>query len=271
MEKIIHAVEFANPCENSVEKKLEVIETVESNYRIRHVHQYLHPDIPDIFFEFIHSSDPNEIQELNEDIKSNGWGVKNILEIENALDLLSVFQSFYHNTGHLPLTNGHLIVPDGDTLDGEEKINMKNLYEMFQHTKSHGLVSLPFLGALHMLFDGKEINQIKNALSELYKNLSYMTLSGAQTFDFDAISELISRISSLIKGCTLLNRDRRNGENAEKAEEIINKTSFDLKPNDPFQELVDNLYNNIGHRKTTHLYLEPQVLDPSTIETGHKR
>ena len=72
-----------------------------------------------------------------------------------------------------------------------------------------------------------------------------MTLSGARTFDFDAISELISRISFLIKGSTLLNRDRQNRENAEKAEEIINKTSFDPKPNDPFQELVDNLYNNI--------------------------
>ena len=72
-----------------------------------------------------------------------------------------------------------------------------------------------------MLFDGKEINQIKNALSELYKNLSYMTLSGARTFDFDAISELISRISFIIKGSTLLNRDRRNHEIGEKVEETI--------------------------------------------------
>ena len=29
-----------------------------------------------LFFEFIHSLDPNEIQELDEDIKSNEWGVK---------------------------------------------------------------------------------------------------------------------------------------------------------------------------------------------------
>ena len=34
VEKIIHAVEFANPYENSVEKKPEIIDTVESNYRI---------------------------------------------------------------------------------------------------------------------------------------------------------------------------------------------------------------------------------------------
>ena len=82
---------------------------------------------------------------------------------------------------------------------------MKNFFEMFQHTKFHGLVSLPFLGALHKLFDGKEINQIKNAPKELCKNLSYMIFSGVQTFDFDAILKLISRINFLSKGSSLLN------------------------------------------------------------------
>ena len=34
MEKIIHAAEFKNHYENSVEKNPEIIDTVESNYRI---------------------------------------------------------------------------------------------------------------------------------------------------------------------------------------------------------------------------------------------
>ena len=34
VEKIIHSVEFSNPYENLIEKKPEIIETVESNYRI---------------------------------------------------------------------------------------------------------------------------------------------------------------------------------------------------------------------------------------------
>ena len=76
-----------------------------------------------------------------------------------------------------------------------EKINMKNLYEMFRHTDSHGLVSVPFLGALHNFFNGKELHQIKNALTELYQNLSYTTLSGAPNFEFDATSDLVARVS----------------------------------------------------------------------------
>ena len=42
IEKIIHGVEFQNPYNTPVEKKPEIIETVESNYRvIRRVYQHL--------------------------------------------------------------------------------------------------------------------------------------------------------------------------------------------------------------------------------------
>ena len=55
--------------------------------------------------------------------------------------------------------------------DGKEKINQKNLYEMFKDTNSHGLVSLQFFGALGIFF-GFNISVPKNAIAELYKNLS---------------------------------------------------------------------------------------------------
>ena len=143
MEKIIDAVEFKNPYENSIDKKPEIIENVEKNFKIIiRVYQHLYADIFDIFFEYIHSLDSGEIQQLDDDIKTNGWGVINLLEIDNAFELLSNLQLFYHNNGRLPLTNGLLIVPDGEVPEGEEKINLNNLYEMFQSTKSHGLVSM---------------------------------------------------------------------------------------------------------------------------------
>ena len=68
------------------------------------------------------------------------------------MELLSTFQLFYHNNGRLPLTNELLIVSDGEVLEGDKKINLKNLYEMLQYTKSHGLVSMQFLGILGIFF-----------------------------------------------------------------------------------------------------------------------
>ena len=130
--KILHSVEFENPYENSIEKKPEIIETVESNYRIiRRVYQHLYANIADIFFEYIHHLNPDEIQQFNDNIKSNGWGVTDLLEIDNSLELLSTFQLFYGNTGRLPLTNGLMIVPDGEVPEREKKINLKSLYKIF--------------------------------------------------------------------------------------------------------------------------------------------
>ena len=60
-------------------------------------------------------------------------------------------QLFYYLNGRLPLTNGLLIVPAGEGANGEEKINLKNLYEMLKDTACHGLVSLQFLSALGIL------------------------------------------------------------------------------------------------------------------------
>ena len=42
---------------------------------------------------------------MDDDLKANGWGVKSVLEVENAFDLLCIFQMFYHHKGRLPLTN----------------------------------------------------------------------------------------------------------------------------------------------------------------------
>ena len=49
------------------------------------------------------------------------WGTKFLLEIENAHELLTIFQMFYYFDGRLPLTNGLLIVPDGEVPEGTEK------------------------------------------------------------------------------------------------------------------------------------------------------
>ena len=101
-----------------------MLETGESNYRIiRRVYQSLYSHVADILFEYIHSLDPDDIQQLDEDLISNEWGAINLLEIQNSIELLSlsIMQLFYYLNGRLPLTNGLLIVLNGEVPDGEKK------------------------------------------------------------------------------------------------------------------------------------------------------
>ena len=101
----------------------------------------------------------------------------------------------------------------------------------------------------------------------MFKNISYATLSGANDFNFDPISDLISSLSFSIKKIALANRDRREVEDAKNAKEIIDTTTFVPFP-DPFeQEVASDKFEDLEHKKVKHAYVEPQDKDGQTIET----
>ena len=149
----------------------------------------------------------------------------------------------------MPLSNGLLIVSDGEAPPGEDRVYMKSLYDMFHHTNPHSLVSLPFLGALQHYFDVNDFSQIKNALTELYQNLSYITLSGARDFEFSAVFDLAARISYLIKVATLSNIKQMERVDRENAYKINESVSFISKTEIPLEAVIDVIGEDIEHKK----------------------
>ena len=149
-----------------------------------------------------------------------------------------MIQEFYSITDRLPLSNSLLVVPDGYA-PLEEKLNMRHLYDLFKNTNSHGIVSLPFLGLIQFYLEENDHKLIKNAISELYYNLSYMTLSGARDFRFDAISDLAVRLSFLLKHATLGNQKMREIENEVAAQKIKEKTVFEPKIEDSLDDVIE--------------------------------
>ena len=143
---------------------------------------------------------------------------------------MNIFQTFYQLNGRLPLSNGLLVIPDGDPPPGEDRVNMKSLYEMFQHTNSHGLVSLPFLGTLQYYLEKNDFSLIKDSLTELCSNLSYKILSEARDFDFNAVSDLIAKISYLLKTATK--------SNIKDSEESYYQNTI------PTEGIIDDLFND---------------------------
>ena len=63
-------------------------------------------------------------------------------------------------------------------------------------------------------FDTTDQHLIKNTLAELYRNLSYITLSGGRDFGFNNVSDLLARISLLRKVpvCKTLKKGREKSE-----------------------------------------------------------
>ena len=62
---------------------------------------------------------------------------------------------------------------------------------MFKGTESHGLVSIQFFIGSELIFN-RDVQLSKDTITELYKNLSFDTLSGKRQADFGKISELTS-------------------------------------------------------------------------------
>ena len=141
------------------------------------------------FIEHIHSLNLDEIQELDLDIKINRRKRKYLLEVENVYELLTVLFSkcFIILMAGFLLTNGLLIIPESGVPEGEEKINLKQLYE---------------------IFFGFDVSIPKRTIKELYKNLSYEIFRGARVIEFDAVSDLVEELSFKIKRSTLSNRDK---------------------------------------------------------------
>ena len=93
IEKIIYGAEFESLYESNSEKKPEIMNTIKANYRIaRRVYQQLHLDISELFADFIWSMSIYELQDIDEDIKVNGSGVKSTHTQLNKYKLLCYFQ-----------------------------------------------------------------------------------------------------------------------------------------------------------------------------------
>ena len=95
-------------------------------------------------------------------------------------------------------------------------------------------------------------------------------MSGAGDFSFNCVSDLTSRINFKIKELTLSKRDTKEKKDEISLEKINEDTTFVELPDLFEEDLIDDLFKDLEHKKTEHSYVEPQVQDAATIETEIK-
>ena len=136
---------------------------------------------------------------------------------------------FYHIIGRLPYTTGHLFVPDGEIPAGIEggKLNLKELFAKSFRSKSTGLVSASFLGALLLFFAGKE-TIAKDFLTELYRNLTVEVLSthNDSMLRFEALADVCAEINVRLANSIFANQRRARLDMKKQAEEISKNMTF---------------------------------------------
>ena len=134
---------------------------------------------------------------------------------------------------------------------------------MFKHTNSHWLVSLPFLEILQYYFEKNDFSMIKDALTEFYSNLPYITLSGTRDFDFNSVSEIFY----LLKAATRLNIQEQEESHYQNAYNISQDRLFVPKTEYPLDTVIDIFDDeNVEHKKEMHPYVPPQVQTSDEIE-----
>ena len=111
----------------------------------------------------------------------------------------------------------------------------------------------------------------KSAITELYKSISYETLGGVRDLDSQAVSDLILAVNLQIKRLTLLNKKRKEEEDNESNLKIKEERDFFEQPDQFEEELIEDLFKPLEHKKIEHPYVEAQVQDAETTETETKK
>ena len=123
------------------------------------------------------------------------------------------------------------------------------------------------LGLIQFYLEENDDILIKNSISELYYNLSYMTLSSARDFKFEAVTDLTARLSILLKHPTLGNRRLREIENKQINKSINEERVFEPKIEDPLDDVIEIIdMPDVEHKKSMFPYVEPTVETANEID-----
>ena len=176
---------------------------------------------------YVNSLLPDEIDEIENDVRANGNGLLSVRDTESTTELFDSFAMFYYINGRLPYTDGHLFVPDGEIPSGiqGEKLSLKEPFAKFFRTKSNGLVSAPFLAALLLFFAGKE-SLVKNFRTELYRNLTVEVLlsDNDSLLEFQALTDLCAEINVRLANSIFANHERAK---LDMKKQLIKKNELD--------------------------------------------
>ena len=125
----------------------KIIKDIIKNYNIcRRFYKTLFNSVTNNFFEYVSAESYLEVNEINEDFKTIGWGLTpDVREYQGNVELLNSWTFFYYINGRFSALDELVHAPNG--------ASPKCFYELFRGTRSHGLVCTQLLAVLNIFFE----------------------------------------------------------------------------------------------------------------------
>ena len=221
----------------------DMIASMEKNYKmLRRVYDSIIATITENFQLYLNSPSEEEVTEIDSDFVSSS--LASIRDTESAFDLVSLFDFFYFVNRRFPTATGITFVPKGDfPLEvTKEEVNIKKLYEKFQGTNSHALVTSQFLAALNIFFC-RNPETSRKFLTELYQNLTVRALSTDYAFSFDQLTNILAEISILLRRLADDKIIKKEDEDFKLEDEIDNKFNLPEIETNNEDEIIDDSLN----------------------------
>ena len=99
IEKVIYNVEEEKPYKITAEKKQKLCLSWKETIQYVAGSTSLCLLVLLILIQYIHTLDPDQLEQMDNDFKANGRQVKSIVEIQDAFELSCTFQMFYYYNG----------------------------------------------------------------------------------------------------------------------------------------------------------------------------
>ena len=209
-----------------------MLKTMTKNYKIlRRVHNDLYKTVAENFKYYFDNLNETDLGEIEAHTVSSG--LNSPKNVQNASELLILFDYFYFINGRFPTTNEHTFVPRAKLpleVNGEE-LNIKNLYEKFRGSDSHGIVCSQILAALFCFFNGGGEKKARKFLSDSYQNGTVGALSTDHSFQFDAFTDLLISLGFLFRQSAMTQTETVKAEDINTDQQL--KQKYEIDDDDP--------------------------------------
>ena len=233
-------------------EEVNILNNTRSNFEItKNLYNELLMTVGINLHEFFINLGIEEKHEIDTDLTNNGYYSWDPNEVYIQSRILATYRDFFYENGRFPgsLELIHLPRPIMPSfIRSNDWISPRSLYNTYVGRDMQGVTSVQFLATFHR-FLGGDVELSRNAMNEFFHNLSWHALTNdndSVKIKFEAITELVKGINSLLQKKIYESKKRTQEINARIQNELLEKEIAQIRTKNEQveREIVKDIPNN---------------------------